>query len=1106
MSASATCPQCGRPLPQDALSGVCPDCLLGLLASETQAAPTLLSPTAAEIQPPPHSALRTPHSAFASPRPFGDYELLEEIAHGGMGIVYRARQKSLNRIVAVKMILAGQFAGKQIIQRFRGEVAAAAMLQHPNIVAVHEVGVHDGQHFFSMDYVEGQNLAQLVGNRPLPRAKAARYVKLIAEAIHYAHGQGILHRDLKPSNVLIDAATDQPRITDFGLAKRLDSESSLTVTGQVLGSPNFMPPEQAGAHRGKVGRYSDVYGLGGILYFLLTARAPFQGATLETTIHEVLNTEPLSPRALNPSVPRDLETICLKCLEKEPSRRYPTAQDLADELGRFLSDEPILARPASQFEKVWRWCRRKPALAGSLAVAAMLLLIVAIGSPIAALRIARERANAEQRLYDSLVSEARAKRQARQSGYRDEVFALLQRANALDVPKKDLSALRQEASQCLGDFVGLTPITFDDFPTNAAIKLTRLDPAGRLAAIVLDDSTILLRLLPAGEIVARWKSEPGLRSLSFNPDGEQLISVHHPESSSRNLNQRPAADRVCVWTRDGTGRWPEAAEVSVLPGAFASLSSATRQFIAVDNLSAQVVELRDSKTRSLVQSVEYSTGMNVDQIAVSGDQRFVALAWGFGRDRQVMEVRDWATGKIIGNAEEKWGWHRSLAFSRDGKYVAWLTPRGGRIYATEGWRLEHEIREYFEPPSQIAFAADGTVAGWPLIHLNGIRLKDWTRNEDVAVLREPRRAHEVFFATGGSSLLTAGGRQALLYNLDMSHEKLSLHGHVDGVSGVAFSPDGSRLASVGRDEILRVWELSTSRLAWTGEMSSAGESVEFSPDGQLLATGNSGRGPVLLWDARTGQRLKEVEIHGSATWTVRFSPDGRYFGSANHGDGVKVWALSQSRAAESTEANVDLTLVKSFPGVVFGLVFSPDSSQLVFMRRSTENPNDDKEVYLWGVKGEGAPQPLATNLSTYKRSQAFTRDGRYLLNTDTDRAVVAFDVATGKEAHRFQLEALSPSQLAEARRPRGWGGVASLCLNPDGTALATQSLSGTSVDVRDAKTGRLLYSLPEQNGAVWDLAWSPDGRRLAVSRSNGDITIWNLSEIERVLAGLKLPP
>src|SRR5262245_7732355 len=385
MNTAVSCRKCGAPVTADARDGVCPKCLFNLAAAGIDA---LVS----EIQN-PESQIKNLETVLHS---FGDYELLEEIARGGMGVVYKARQKSLGRLVAVKLILAGQFAGKQIAQRFKSEAIAAAVLQHPNIVAVHEVGVHDGRHFFSMDYVEGRNLAELVAQRPLPPRDVARYVKLIAEAIHYAHGQGILHRDLKPSNVLIDAATDQPRVTDFGLAKRLDGESSLTVTGQVLGSPHFMPPEQAGRGRGKVGRTSDVFGLGGILYFLLTARAPFQGETIEATIDQVLHAEPVSPRLLNVTVPVDLETICLKCLEKEPARRYQTAQEVVEELERFLRNEPILARPISSVERAWRWCRRKPVVASLGTATLVLLLAVAVGAPIAAFQIYRERVRAEE--------------------------------------------------------------------------------------------------------------------------------------------------------------------------------------------------------------------------------------------------------------------------------------------------------------------------------------------------------------------------------------------------------------------------------------------------------------------------------------------------------------------------------------------------------------------------------------------------------------------------------------------------------------------------------------------------------------------------------------
>src|SRR5262245_40698362 len=387
MNTAVSCRKCGAPVTADARGGVCPRCLFNLAGAG-------IDPLVSEIKN-QKSEIKNLETALHS---FGDYELLEEIARGGMGVVYKARQKSLGRLVALKLILAGQFAGKQIAQRFKSEAIAAAVLQHPNIVAVHEVGVHEGHHYFSMDYVEGQNLAELVAQRPLPPRNAARYVKLIAEAIHYAHGQGILHRDLKPSNVLIDSATDQPRVTDFGLAKRLDGESSLTVTGQLLGSPHFMPPEQAGAG-GKVGRASDVFGLGGILYFLLPARPPFQGETIQTTIQQVLHAGPVSPRLLNATVPLDLETICLKCLEKEPGRRYQTGQEVVEELERFLSGEPILARPISRVGQAWRWCRRKPTIATLATATILLLLAVVIGSPIALYRIQESARRARRLLY-----------------------------------------------------------------------------------------------------------------------------------------------------------------------------------------------------------------------------------------------------------------------------------------------------------------------------------------------------------------------------------------------------------------------------------------------------------------------------------------------------------------------------------------------------------------------------------------------------------------------------------------------------------------------------------------------------------------------------------
>ena len=411
------CPKCGTVLGPYAPEGECPRCMLAAAVPVAALDRTVGLENGSKSGGEPAE----PGSQLGAVR-FGDYELFEEIGRGGMGVVHKARQLSLGRMVAVKLLPFSATTNPDQVKRFRIEASAAASLQHPNIVAIHEVGVHQGQHYFAMDFVEGPSLAGVVAAGPLPGERAARYIHIVAEAIEYAHRRGILHRDLKPSNILIDAF-DQPRVTDFGLAKRLEGDSSLTLSGQVLGSPSYMPPEQADPQRGKVGRRSDVYALGATLYHLITGRAPFVAATVAETLQQAQQAEPVSPTVLNPHVPRDLKTICLKCLEKDPARRYPTAQALADELGRWLRGEPILVRPVSRPEKLWRWCRRKPLMATSVGAAVCFFLLGFAGVTWQGQRASKARDLAQGRLYAAQMKLAHVTFQEGQDRWRAGLVA-----------------------------------------------------------------------------------------------------------------------------------------------------------------------------------------------------------------------------------------------------------------------------------------------------------------------------------------------------------------------------------------------------------------------------------------------------------------------------------------------------------------------------------------------------------------------------------------------------------------------------------------------------------------------------------------------------------
>ncbi|HXJ58289.1 MAG TPA: protein kinase, partial [Verrucomicrobiae bacterium] len=801
MANKTSCLKCDTPLTGDARGGFCPKCLF------TQASAGDFDDLSHLIQIDPSSAAAPDASGsndqaststatgLSLPRTFGDYELLEEIARGGMGIVYRARHLSLGRIVAVKMLLFGPLASPEFVKRFRAEASAAASLQHPNIVAIHDVGVCQGQQYFAMDYVEGQSLAKLLANGPLPARRAASYLKTIAEAIHYAHKRGILHRDLKPSNVLIDPS-DQPRVTDFGLARRLEDDSELTMTGQVLGSPNYMPPEQAVGKRGKVSRRSDVYSLGAMLYHLLTGRPPFVGEALTDTLEQVLNAEPVSPRLLNPSLPRDLETICLKCLEKEPDKRYPNSEALANELGRFLHDEPIHARRITPVERAWRWCRRKPALAGSLAAAAILLLTVFIGSPIAAYRINQARRAEQLQLQRAEAGELTA----RQNQYASDMF----RAHAAVSEGDIFSALR------LLDRNRPTPNQLGSGRREEAHSFQQ-DSQSLVTSAATDlrgwEWRYLWQQCQGDQLFILGYHSNGVSAAGFLPDGKTAYSAGRDKAvrlwdveSKQQIALLAHDDPVKTAACSPDGRWLATTTETQGKDALRLWDLATRREAAVLTTNDRAIVDRERWFELRPNSTMFSPD---SQLLACVDLYSGVHLWSVATRQEVANIPAYfrRTAPL------------GLAFSPDGQTLAYNENYYGEIAL---WDIpsrqtrERRLKGHRLYVPSLAFTPDGRILVSGSMDRT-IRLWDVAEGRERATFTNyPVGVSALRMSPDGKTLAftaTVGSQQVILQDTLTGTTTGQLRGHKNSVSGAEFSPDGHTLISGSVDGSVRIWDV-----------------------------------------------------------------------------------------------------------------------------------------------------------------------------------------------------------------------------------------------------------------------------------------------------------
>jgi WD40 repeat protein/predicted Ser/Thr protein kinase len=994
----------------------------------------------------------------------GDFEFLRELGRGGMGLVYEARQRGLNRRVAVKVLPSLLLSRPEARQRFQAEAEAAARLRHPNIVTVHQVGELDGEPCIVMELIAGPTLAELVREHPLAPRVAARYLRLVAEAIAHAHAEGVLHRDLKPANILLDDR-DQPRVTDFGLARQLDTPSDLTRTGELLGSPGYLAPEQI---RGESsGAPADLYALGAVLYQLLTARPPFVAESVAATLQQALQVEPVPPRRLNPAVPADLETICLKCLQKEPARRYASADDLAADLASFEAGRPIRARPVSAGERLWLWCRRKPALAALIAA-----LALSVGTGLASVlwqwREARSSREAMRlNLYAADLSAAsRAEREGDLGGAR----ALLERhrphgaAAEADLRGFEWRLLWQRCQGGELATLGTHPHT---------ITCVAVSPDGRWAAsgsqAAHDQPGQSLKLwdLAARRAVATLPQTGSVWSVAFTPDSRRLMSAGHEGIS---LWEVPSGVAVPDWA-------PLAGQMAALASrAPVLVASAWHPFGEPAKAPLVVLDL-ESDTRTSLPVGGWFPALSPDGRWLAFlDARYDVQLWDL---RGPQHVRCLATNRNL----------YTLRFSPDGLRLA----AAGRMMDARVW----DLAAPGQPPRLFSHA---------------------------------RNVWSAEFAPGGERLLTTASDQQLrLWDIATGAPAGELRGHVSEVWAAAFTPDGRCIVSGGKDQTLRLWSTAPGTnaiLAAQAEMLTP----LFSPDGRRLVTAaridGAWRATVWQWQGHASRwhALPGNDSVAVPSAPLGFAADGREVLFLER-EPPTLWPWNPDQPANTRRvplatAGRPLALREAGASGDGRTLFVPDATGAILL---WDTQTGAQRAALSHPALRAAAQERERFSPRLFSALAMDLAGRALaVGCYSDPALVLFDVASGKTqrlaGHRDRAAHLAfspdgrtlasggvdgliqiwdvPSGERRGSLPGHLEEASGIAFTPDGRTLASVNL-GLEMKLWHLPTLRELATLPLLNGGN-RLAFASGGRHVAINTADTEVMVWEVAEGDEV--------